>query len=845
MDTNVNLGQLVYTSCRKGLGNGPGLQTQAISPSVTTTQREEAESLSGYDPPELPVHASKAELNELCPVAFRYTKFESGRSAFSRLTYVGADYSGRHGNFIAHSLLVPIEDLNSYPIDWLRYPGWVDTVSDDPPQLDDICLSDIAKESLTFTQLAKFIESRPEFVQQLPSILHAVILSRIENRPVVIADDAANAANWIAALTKLFPPNVSPAIEFSTFSNSLSASYDIQCTTGNSDFDLSDSVSQREAYVFDFISQKYSSLPQQPDSYATNAADAFLHQPESLNSFIEFAADLDRRIGRDELETLFACYKSLYIGVSDVTPSVVRTAIELAVQGRFDQADIVDRVIRGIDRANESYSSEHRVSVAECLVENVGKLASDARAELSDCVERMLWSELKSTSGCWTQLDASLCAIRGTAPTPFTDGQISDLANLVSMSIENGTAPLVLQFISGRLKRCGIADPWLHENFLEIAAGTVDRVGFKNVVASIFECLQGSDSDVCASLCVELSGDRFPPGSVRQVGIALSGLLDRSNAKRRSAIRAELLNRKAFHILLAESDYRRRSADKHIGEFLTYLQELEGSIDTEFSEEIGEVLRCVWQDAEPDSKTEIAAWVIKRQSRFQRLNQTTRDQVMAHLDPIISLHPVDRDKRELAEAMDKIASALGHMPPPHSRVRTFLHNSGAFDSVSEATTAWKAIDVELESKHYSSVATSLLQALIPKSTSAEEHWKTLVWCKNVCDQDSMFDSYKAYVRSRAMVNLPQAAATAFALAAIGCDSEHATGESETAFAESELNGWLKNLSNQMFQIVSDSVASDLENDDTRLGDWKVRCSGIQQSRGKLLPRLTRALGIRW
>lgn len=849
MGTKVNLGQLVYTSCRKGLGNGAGLQTQAISPSVSPEQRDEAESLSGYEPPDLPVHATDEELKTLCPVEFRYTRFESGRSAFSRLIYVGADYSGRHGNFIAHSLLVPNEDFSSYPVDWIAYTGWVDSVSDDPPLLDDVGLDDFKVGLPNFAPLAKFIESRTEFFEQLPSILHAVILSRKENRPVVIVDDSANAAMWVSTLTKLFTRNVVPAIEFSTFSNALSFSYDIQCTTENSDLDLSDIVFEREAYVFDFVSNKYSSLPHAGNHYATEAAGALLCDPERLLSFFKFVAGTDGAadgaIRRDELASVFDCYKSLYIDSSGMTPAVVSSAVRMAVERVGDQAEIVDRMIHGIDRANESYSSDDRVSVAASLVRDSGKLTVDARSQLSGCVERLLWTELKSTTGQWSQIDATLDAMRGVPPASFTESQVPVLVDLISKSIEEGSASEVLQFVRERLKRCAVAEPWLHENTLEIVEGAIERLGFEKVVASVFECLSGADVDSCAQLCMELSGDRFPADSVKHVGVSLSTLLDHSNAKRRSAIRKELSNRKAFHILLAESDHRRRSAGKHVGEFLKYIQELDGSIGTEFSEEIGEVLRCVWQDSSADTKTKVAVWVVQKPSQFQRLNEATRDEVMAHLDPIISVTPADREKRRLADALDRVSSSLGHKLPPLARVRRFLGDSGALESVSAADHAWEEIDVKLDPQHYALVATSLLETLIPKSTSAEDHWKTLVWCKEVCDQPSMFNSYKSYVQSRAMLKLPEAAAIAFALAAVGRDLEHAPGESEASFAESELDGWLKNLTGLLFQVIGDSVASDLESDGTCLGDWNERCNRIEESRGKFLPRITRAFGIRW
>ncbi len=844
--TIVKLGQLVYTSCRKGLGNGAGLQTQAISSGVSPEQRDETEALSGYSPPDVPIHATIEELRRLCPPDFRFTKFDSGRSAFSRLVYVGADYSGRHGNFIAHSLLNATDELPSYPIDWAEYQGWVDTVSDEPPKLEDIVIDNSSERGFTYAVLSDFIRDNPIYASQLPSMLHAVIISREENRPIVICDHAANATSWVACLTKLFPRNLEPVIEFSTFSNSLSTTCDVQCTTDHSDFDLSEAVSEREAYVFDFLSKRFSSLPQRTIAYAQAAADSLLKSTDELTSFLKFAEQIDGRIKRDEIDELFRCYASLFSESGEMSLSVVETAIRVIERSRTLQSEVVERLTKRIEHESERSPSADRAAFADILAVSANRLDEQARSRFAHCVERLLWSDLKETGDQWAKIDASLESVQGSPSETLADEQISMLAGFLSNAVmASGETGVSLEFVHRRLRRHAIADPWLHESTLAMIAGAIRTVGCERVIAAVFERLPSSDAKTCAELSVELSSERYSPQSLCAVGHSLGKLLDLASTSERIAIRNWLSQSQANDVLLAEANDRLRTVSTDVDAFLKYIQEVDENIDSEFSLEIQNVFRTAWKDASQDARDQLASWLIQKVSFLERIDNETRIDVLTHLDSLISLVPKGHDAKQLADLMAVAANTLEFSLPPLARVRRFMQGAASLTSVAEADYLWNEVGVELIPEHYDAVAIPVVEALISHSDSVESHWNSLRWCQQICDQPSVLLAYKKVIQSRSMLKLANRPAVAFALAAIGYRGETSVGESESQLASGELMGWLKSLPNAQYHYVADSVAKWLSEAPSLHDDWRRLCLAVAKSRGSLFRRASRALGIPW
>ena len=134
--------QVQYTSCRRGQGAGSGFQIRNSSDGISTSELAEIARLGNYRAPT--GAGDRAEGGSGYPVVLRYMRLESGRWALIHSVYSGLDYSGRAGNFMAHSLLVEAGSLPRLATDYLSWGGWKTALADGedttelPPTLDAI-----------------------------------------------------------------------------------------------------------------------------------------------------------------------------------------------------------------------------------------------------------------------------------------------------------------------------------------------------------------------------------------------------------------------------------------------------------------------------------------------------------------------------------------------------------------------------------------------------------------------------------------------------------------------------------------------------------------------------------
>src|SRR5689334_15719663 len=117
--------QLHYTSCRRGQSGNAGFQTRTLSAGIRPDEQREIERRGIYRPPrDARPDPSPEEIARDFPRALRFYRLESGRLAITLSTYVGRDYSGRWGNFFAHTLVLEAEPAKLWPIDFYEWPGW-------------------------------------------------------------------------------------------------------------------------------------------------------------------------------------------------------------------------------------------------------------------------------------------------------------------------------------------------------------------------------------------------------------------------------------------------------------------------------------------------------------------------------------------------------------------------------------------------------------------------------------------------------------------------------------------------------------------------------------------------
>ncbi len=187
--------QLYYTSCRAGLTSGGGYKSRAASGGLEADLRRQVERLSGYRPPDtLPPEPNAVEI-ATCPILFRFARLDGGRWALTRARYVGLDYSGRWGNFFAHTLVGTTGPIDRYPIDYYEWEGWRDSLAPgegdrQPEPLAPVELDAIPDaSSFTAAELAIFLSERPGRRERLASLIRGVLTyAPGKGRPIIVRD---------------------------------------------------------------------------------------------------------------------------------------------------------------------------------------------------------------------------------------------------------------------------------------------------------------------------------------------------------------------------------------------------------------------------------------------------------------------------------------------------------------------------------------------------------------------------------------------------------------------------------------------------------------------------------
>jgi hypothetical protein len=296
--------QLHYTSCRRGQSGNAGFQTRALSQGIRSDEQREIERRGVYRPPRnARQDPAPGEIVQNFPIAFRSYILESGRPAITRAVYVGRDYSGRWGNFFAHSLVFENGQISTlWPIDLYEWPGWREGLSstedseETPPPLP---LADLAgvppAESFRFKELRDFLREDSGRCELLAKMGRAVFLGRASSRALVIRDTPLHGLYWIACLQKIFSPQHAAALTFSTYQDDPRGCAAINATTGETDFTFDESERRFRFYEFDLTTGTHSEVPEATDDYPAIAARWMAEDPAKLQQLYQFLHLFDHR----------------------------------------------------------------------------------------------------------------------------------------------------------------------------------------------------------------------------------------------------------------------------------------------------------------------------------------------------------------------------------------------------------------------------------------------------------------------------------------------------------------------------------------------------------------------
>ncbi len=288
--------QVHYTSCRYGTLGQAGFQVRAESKGIDPSDRNEIIKHSSYRRPLTDQEPMTSDL----PIACRFYRLPSGRLAMTRVNYTGTDYSGRSGNFFAHTLVLPAEALDRGPAEYFFWNGWKQNLApgedEAPPQpLPTLPLAEISgAPSFQPADITAFLRQGGGRYERLETMVHALFLTQTSSRTVVIRSYTQDALEWITALYHCFPPGITTGFEFSTYEYSLVGLPLIAATVVGTEITCDQAQRDYQFYVFDEQGDADSLLPDDPRdealAYARVVVHLLIHSPEQLCELFELAA---------------------------------------------------------------------------------------------------------------------------------------------------------------------------------------------------------------------------------------------------------------------------------------------------------------------------------------------------------------------------------------------------------------------------------------------------------------------------------------------------------------------------------------------------------------------------
>lgn len=426
----MDVGQLIYTSCRMGESGSAGFQFRSSSAGVTQEEKREIESFIGYSAPVRPVGEEEPSVEEIqgsFPRALRYARLKSNRWTLSLSCYVGQDYTGRGGNFFAHTLLGEGR-LPRWPIDYYNWEGWQsrlrpeDDTHERPPSLPAINLDGIEPStSFTLPLLREFVQEHDSRAALLESMVRVVATGGVEARKMVIRADFLDGLYWIACLQKLLPVALMEKVTFSTYQFDERRCADVNLTVDGCRFTFDEVNRERRFHMFDMLTGVHSSVPAARNDYAERVVGWLLKDPERLlGRFHAFARDFDltttdallhaaklfeasERLGPlpvgAELSSLldFAARSTAAEGYDRVLEVVAGLALHARASGSVEDHERLVGFFA--DAAQATRKAEHRAHAWQVWVDMLTDLA-DARADVFARVVRAR-QHLEKKLGHW------------------------------------------------------------------------------------------------------------------------------------------------------------------------------------------------------------------------------------------------------------------------------------------------------------------------------------------------------------------------------------------------------------------------------------------------------------
>lgn len=382
----MNVLQLFYTSCRKGLSSGSGFQTYAMSDGISEEERKEIERYGVYVAPiDLPPQPKKDEIETLFPVSFSFVRLSSGRHCICRSKYVGQDYSGRYGNYFCHALVMEAGYWPFYPIQlWgssIFREGLTEEelgTTNSPEPLSPLKLDDVKRElsgEINFENVAMYAGEKR--LEDLKEILSSLLLHEKTHRRLVLCDADENIPYWMASVQMAFTIKLAHQLTFTTYTHDPEGmNYLMTSTSRNGGrFAFSDTQRDYEYYIFDFIQEEKSAVE---GDYKFNeiVEVGYSFSEANLKEFHEFLDSFENYDSvNGEIDAAHYLFEISRIGIGDLDVEAVVAAVSFA--NSYASPRMLGELSDNIEQVAAKISMNVTFKIAEVMTEFLFKAARE------------------------------------------------------------------------------------------------------------------------------------------------------------------------------------------------------------------------------------------------------------------------------------------------------------------------------------------------------------------------------------------------------------------------------------------------------------------------------------
>lgn len=352
----MNIYQLYYTSCKKGLTSGMGFQTYSMSRGITEEERQEIEKHCNYvQPVRLSSSPTEEEIEELFPIDFSFFKLKSGKLCICKTRYKGKDYSGRFGNYFCHVLIWESEELPFYPIQLYNSRIFKSGLTKEEENAACIkpllVLNNIPEEDfITTADIERFLKgaSAKKRTKSLNYLIDSIIEAKEKDKKVIFSDDAKNLYMWIAAATMTLPVSMANSITFSTYNFDAFNSGEFLCGTLDEGLQAQLNASNRnyKFSVFNFNSGNNNEI-ELKTKFAKQASLEYTIIKDYRLAIIEFMELFDYKKIDSNIDNCVNLFNIINNGLQKINDEDAVNAIAFA--NEYGSANALEKIMSTID----------------------------------------------------------------------------------------------------------------------------------------------------------------------------------------------------------------------------------------------------------------------------------------------------------------------------------------------------------------------------------------------------------------------------------------------------------------------------------------------------------------